>query len=726
MNIIASRDPADDFWAKLAEGKKTEVVRMLDKKVEVPAFGNGYQGRHIYETTSFSVTAQGVSLKIPTEEEKKINTSAAWAQMYLGKPWADWSEVRLSQDRSHYIFPNGELLLKSTIRRVAQLTLPQEHLWLHKMFTIPNSQVKNFLNACRGLYGNEKPTMTIAVVGSKAREGTGLWHKLFAVYALARSTEVYLDFYDPAEIADYGVIEIGQKRVSCSWIAEKFDPKMTQEYDVVIDDAWVSGKSGLGVEIHAGSVKGQGDRLFLHLTEKRKFISKESNFLTSCPCILCQEIQKCVDSYEEYQVVRMYCTRLGHVTNCASAFYTNDLKAVAGFMNELMTKPRVDIRTNMMIRGLLSVMEEVPVAVDGVKVSKCQGIPTFSPLNRFFDKRVRAESKIVPFCQGKRVLFVGVQASILGDTQVLKVQSTNAQHKVAHTDIIFLANKALWAQTASAAPHVGGVPDVYVPVSPQEASSEFPDWEPTGFTHESYVGYRKVKTIAKEIRIGQLIGGVWHPPTRLLPVLDVTRLGYPLVDSDTFDQKTALWWRLKMGELVPEIDPTFSKDLKTLLLVDQQGSWRLAHAPGMRTGMLKFGSGSFGYYHSTDKLTKEENDLLTLLCKSQLRTITKSQFLQLQKAVPQVTIEAKESKKGRFSLSFYWSQEIVPKFVIDVMISLSQSPVTQAMSEFDGDLKTEWSRLIRLYGEDYFDGSTRGKKAAKVIQGKNFGVKKKT
>jgi len=221
---------------------------MLSGERQVPAFGSGVGGQHIYDDTKQSATSSGMTLE---------HNECDWSLFYGDSPWVRWSNVRLNQDRSVYVTPDRKVLMTSTIRMASKCKFGGEHAWLHKMFTIPNSQVKNFLNACRGLYGNWKDEMSIAVVGSKAREGTGLWHQLFALYALTRSSLVYIDFYDSAEIANGQVISIDGKNAHCTWIPEFIDEQTTSEYDVVIDDAWLSGAVSTGFKIKAGSVKGR-------------------------------------------------------------------------------------------------------------------------------------------------------------------------------------------------------------------------------------------------------------------------------------------------------------------------------------------------------------------------------------------------------------------------------------------------------------------------------------
>jgi hypothetical protein len=694
------------------------TVRLLHGEVLVPAFGNAYDKSHVYETTKFTLTANGVSLEPDVTD---------WSKIYGDKPWVPWSNARLSQDRSMYVLPDKKILLKSTIRRVGGLTTPTEHLWLHKMFNMPNSQVKNFMNACRGLYGNEKKVMSIAVVGSKAREGSGLWHKLFALYALSRSPDVYIDFYDSAERNSYSVIEMDGRKATCSWIAEFIDPKAVQEYDVVIDDAWIQGASSLGVEIPAGSIKKGSEYVFLHPTETRLFKSGCSSYVAPCNCLLCDQISKCVDSYPEYQTLRMYCTRLGHNTNCSSAFYNQDLHAVSGFMKELLTKPQVEIRTNMMIRGLLSVMEEVPVNVKGALVTTHDGLPEFSYVSRFDSKEIAEFTPEAPHLNGKRVLFIGVPSRVIEHTRILNVVGDSAMHAAPRTDAAFVSNKRTWSQALTTRHRIL---EIYAPVEPSDAALTFPGWCPTGHRVGKFIGYSFKVEPEELFKVGQYCNGDIHEPMRLLPFLDVSKLGYPLIDGKV-DSSSFSYWRIVNRQLVPEKDPTFAS-LDALLMIDYKGRWQLVHGPDRTSGHLRFGVYSYNYFHSYDKLGGEARSLVDLLLFSQKYSIPKSKYLFLQEQIPQLVIEAKEvrSKKkvrsraeNKVLLTFFFSQKMIPKFAMDVLLSLHHSPAYAALNDSTPDkYESDWSSAIYAFNLDYYDGAKKGKKDGKIQTGKDYGV----
>jgi hypothetical protein len=271
----------------------------------------------LYEDSVFTRKREGV--------EVECRLDVDWSRIYPGTRWSTWGGIRMSMDRAYYVLPDRSAILKSTIRRIAGRTDLDEHLWLHRMFTFPNGQVKNFVNACRASFGLGRKMCTVAVVGSKAREGGGTWHRLFAAYLSSLYEEVWIDFYDPAETPSYWQLVTSTSKVTCQWIVEEVQPTMVQDYDIIIDDVWYDGRPGLVKELSHGSLKGsylsEGYLPFLHPTETRKIVAPCSSYKSPCLCMLCQELAKCSRDFEQYQTLRMMCSRLGHNTSCEAAFF---------------------------------------------------------------------------------------------------------------------------------------------------------------------------------------------------------------------------------------------------------------------------------------------------------------------------------------------------------------------------------------------------------------------
>jgi hypothetical protein len=220
---------------------------------------------------------------------------------------------------------------------------------------------------------------------------------------------------------------------------------------------------------------------------------------------------------------------------------------------------------------------------------------------------------------------------------------------------------------------------------------------------------------------------------RLVPYLDVTRLGKPLQEGN-IDVVSCSYWRIINCELVPVSDPTYSP-VDGLLMVDAYGVWKLAHAPDTSTGSLRFGKYSYAYMHDESRLGAEANSLLELLVKAGVSHVTKSEYLTLQQSIPQVVMEAKELPPPRnrkkktetgVLVSFYWSPKIVPRFVFESMAQLYYGPVVQTiLHEPLEKVSSAWPNLVHAYAQEYYDSKTAGKKDPKVHTGKLYGVKMK-
>jgi len=671
------------------------TVRLLDSVVQIPAFGNGHKGAHIYDDTVAAASRGGYTLHSDIFD---------WECLYPGQPWASWSKVRLSGNRCNYVFPNGDVLLKSTIRRVAGLTEPREHEWLVKMFSLPNSQVKNFLNACRGTFGNQKDSMSILVIGSKAREGTGLWTKLFALYTLSLSKDVVIDFIDPAERASYWEYEIDGKKVSCSWLVGLATPEMSAEYDVVIDDSWVGGVSSIGYDISRGSIKGKGE-LFLHPKEKREFKSEISKYQAPCKCVVCQEIGKCVTSYNQYQVMRMFCTRLGHNAPCASAFYTQELTIVSRFVKTLLTTGTVELSTNSMIRGLLAVMEDIPVDLDTGVVRLGEGLAAFRDVSRFKVKTIKTRVSSAPHLDNKKVLFVGVPATVL-EGVILKKTGDAAMHGEKGVDAIFVQSRRLWAQV-TATPYCPM--SIYVPMDTE--LSIFPGWKKGKYKVSGYQEYvREIPGIEVSWEIGQYCNGKRYDPIPFSPVLDVSAFGKPLIPGEMVGGQT--FWRIEGLSLKKIDDPTFMDDHSRMLAVDNFGHYRPIYAGS--SGRLSFGENTYAFLHPREKLSGNDLELINLILRSQDASISEKEMKSVQKGVGDIlSVTAKEItekviRKGakgqkqtvvvkKYKLRYLYSQHVPPFFLISSLTQLMSAPILGVVDTVDLDvLESEWAKKVAL------------------------------
>jgi len=107
-------------------------------------------------------------------------------------------------------------------------------------FTSP--QAKNFCVALMTSMQLEKGAVArVAVIGSKASEGGGLWHSRFMAWIITRYNNVVVDFWDPNEIAEVRLWKEGDREGREQHIASEYHGDGA-EYDILIDDIFVSGQ----------------------------------------------------------------------------------------------------------------------------------------------------------------------------------------------------------------------------------------------------------------------------------------------------------------------------------------------------------------------------------------------------------------------------------------------------------------------------------------------------
>jgi len=292
-----------------------------------------------------------------------------------------------------------------------------------RLTEIPNGQVKNFLVACR-TYSGGQGTVRICVRGSKASQGGGLWHRFYALFLLMSDVDVTIDFFDYSEIDDGDEIEVGAKKATLNWFAKAY-PGQGEGYDVVIDDAWTGGVGVKPFECVSKyfSYKGVGQN-YLHFTEKRYFsVPSRTTVTVNCPCVLCNEIARCSSSYDIYVWLRMMCVVLGHNSLCLTFPSQSDLVHKGSVLRLLMTQPYYKVKSSVDSRAILSLMEEIPIAVRGPDEVSYDVIFGERKRQRFVHGRgfldpVKSKFENTTSFNGKSVRFIGVQPSILGDVQI--------------------------------------------------------------------------------------------------------------------------------------------------------------------------------------------------------------------------------------------------------------------------------------------------------------------
>lgn len=465
-------------------------------------------------------------------------------RMYPSDPWSGWGGARLSHDRTHYILPDGRPLLKSSIRRVFG-QMQSEHRFLAAYLNMPNGQVKNFLNACRACT-NATNNELIAVVGSKAAEGGGIWHRLFAIWMSLVCPMAIIDFYDYAEREDVWIHRTTRGAVYCQWIPAGVTSEYLKEigYTIVIDDVWTpetgSGLPGRESLVNVdyswkGMKETEGFVPFLHPTETRKFSAlAKTKVRSGCNCLVCRVCKDCVEEYDHYVLLREFCSRLGHKAPCLGISFTSDLVELAEKKAALMTQGSLKVEPED-ARFLSALTEELALKMGMNKVFVTLDIPKFQAFQRYHwdvsvDHGVR-----YPWLEGKVVLFVGVPASVVGVTQIKRIQGLQSPNMC---DAVFYSTMDAWKQQ-----YVSNC--VYIQVGPQVVLREFPDWQSTLRKVGNFFEYVKPEThvVVPERRVEpfQRWRDSMFPPLSCFPYLDTSSLLCPVLKRGLWQPGGILW-----------------------------------------------------------------------------------------------------------------------------------------------------------------------------------------
>jgi len=372
----------------------------------------------------------------------------------------------------------------------------------------------------------------VAVVGSKASEGGGVWHRYYALWLALRCRHVMIDFYDYNEIPGSWNVELAGSRISCEWLAKGMDTKSLEQlgYNVIIDDVWTY-ESGSGLQDPPMSrcysrkfaKEEQGARPYLHSQECRLFSDPPLlEKISGCNCLVCSEIKECSRNYDEYVYLRNMCSRLGHSAPCVGISFIQELNFVHSLRSKLLTTGEYEITSNAEFRRIISLTEELSIMVRGNFVRLIEGTPDYQAYTRFRVNAGQFELKTYPWLQGKSVLFCGVPASIIGATEIRSVRGPQSPELC---DAVFFNSIDSWKMQFAARV-------VYVPSNPIAVAKEIPDWVHTGRVIKNYYEYvrdEKIVEVERAIEPGQYYRGVKYPMAGVFPVLDSSYLEEPLV-----------------------------------------------------------------------------------------------------------------------------------------------------------------------------------------------------
>lgn len=338
--------------------------------------------------------------------------------LYKGKPFFRYFD---GVDRlSHILFKEEQIVPSEICEDLKLMNRLWRPVW-RSLHADINGQVKNFLVACRTCAAFEGDTIRICVRGSKQEQAGGIWHMSFFAYVHQFVKKVQIDFFDYAEIASERVID----DCKLNWIPRPYFGK-GEGYDVFIDDAWLGGVVPVTPVSPVYSLKGLWDTpnfsQFLHVTETRYF-SHIIDPIEYCPCAVCLVCSECTWDYPSFCWLRDMCSSFGHAPcNLTSASMKYDLSTRNRVLRGVLTNPVFTLSSPSDVRSFISLQEEIPIVkVNAIQVSV---VPDVSPEFRTINHNTLSTNTMIAcpdVCSkliGKKVMFMGVHASILGSTPV--------------------------------------------------------------------------------------------------------------------------------------------------------------------------------------------------------------------------------------------------------------------------------------------------------------------
>jgi len=337
---------------------------------------------------------------------------------------------------------------------------------------IPNSQVKNFMVACRtGLPEGERAR--VVVRGSKAYEGGCLWDRYYAAFLVNHYglKNLEIDFFDICERED----KVEYLYNGCSVVLRKFASLYSgsgEGYDALVDDAFILGEGTqeLAPKSAHWSLKvqdGVGDP-YLHVRESRHFSHAGTGNFYSCECAFCAAAGDVSKTYEEFVSVRAFAHALGQPP-CQRHIYDKDVRALSMMLAAVHAQPSVILeggRDNRVALSLVYEGQAQPVNCMAIAAGRTEDV-VFSHKYGF---EVIDQRDVYPWLEGKEVAFVGVSPAIIGAT---RVKSPLSAGFIPSVDVVFADTKEAAMQSAVA-------PVMYVPFSNSELQQWMPGWKETG------------------------------------------------------------------------------------------------------------------------------------------------------------------------------------------------------------------------------------------------------
>jgi hypothetical protein len=309
----------------------------------------------------------------------------------------------------------------------------------------PGGQLKNFLVAILTVLPIERSDkLRVLLAGSKAGEGSGIWIPLFGKLLLRLANHVQLYCYDSAEQNRFQLYESEGQRLEIISVAQFVQD--TSDYDVVVDDRYVSGHgiplADLKNKFWSRKVHGDEkcSHLFsmcFHVSEARAFESPrklERPVWSTCGCSICRVASSFSKTYEEFRECRAYFHMIER-KSCEDYPQYHDTALFAKMLKDIAFGEAVLISSEAEKRTIQNISTIVPVVlVSEITARSAVGrtSPDMLPLERFNEivellprpvidiDYLSIQAEVYYHFENKTVEFYGESPLILGATPIVR------------------------------------------------------------------------------------------------------------------------------------------------------------------------------------------------------------------------------------------------------------------------------------------------------------------
>jgi len=299
---------------------------------------------------------------------------------------------------------------------------------------VQTGRQKNFLVACSTV-AQAPDFENVCLVGSKAMEGGEAWRSLFEIWVSLRTSSQHVDIHyvDPGERTMYRENDYvyGDYKLKISSHEESRKIVREETYDIVIDDTYsiVEGVEKIPWVARYWSVKDHSGqrRPFVHSYEARRFSHFEYEKLQSaiCPCQKCSIIDRISRSYGEMDFLHCAMAELGsHCSFLSYSHRASDLRTKGRMLRDLLATGVLTPTRGQEYRSVISLVDYGISFREGKFVLERDAHLQLSAQD-IGHERIKfqeySQAEDVPYLNGKRVMFAGVDPIILGGTRIHRV-----------------------------------------------------------------------------------------------------------------------------------------------------------------------------------------------------------------------------------------------------------------------------------------------------------------